>query len=69
MKATNQIFANPTSTTSAAERSAIKALVEQLRTARGEDCGAWVSEVNARGARLYALTPDEIKLVEEATKK
>jgi type I restriction-modification system DNA methylase subunit len=59
----------PIPTATAAERSAIEGLVEQCLAARGENCGAWETEINARVARLYGLTPDEIKLVEEATRK
>jgi hypothetical protein len=59
---------HPIPTASAAERSAIEGLVEKCLAARGENCGAWEAEINARVARLYGLTPDEIKLVEESTK-
>ena len=52
---------------SAAERSAIEGLVEQCLAARGENCGAWEAEINARVARLDSLTPDEINLVESAS--
>ena len=31
-------------------------------------CRSWEAETNARVARLYGLTPEEIQLVEEATK-
>jgi hypothetical protein len=48
------------------ERTAIEKLVEQCLAARGENCGTWESEINERVCRLYGLTPDEIKLVDEA---
>jgi hypothetical protein len=48
--------------------SAIEVLVEKCLAARGENCGAWEAEINARVAHLYGLTPDEIKLVESAAK-
>lgn len=35
---------------------------------RGENCAPWEPEINARVARLYPLTPDESKLVEETAK-
>jgi hypothetical protein len=44
-------------------------LVEKCLAARGENCAAWEAEINARVARLYSLTPDEIKLVEENVRK
>ena len=58
----------PIPAATAAERSAIEGLVEKCLAARGENCGAWEAEINARVARLYHLTPDEIKLVEESAK-
>ncbi len=51
------------------ERTAIEKLVEQCLAARGENCGAWESEINERVCRLYGLTKDEIKIVEDATHK
>lgn len=51
-----------------AERSAIESLVEKCLAARGENCGAWESEINDRIYRIYRLTKDEIKLVEGAAK-
>ena len=55
----------------ASERKAIEKLVEQCLAARGENCGAWESEINPESfrdvARLYALTPAEIQLVEEVS--
>jgi adenine-specific DNA-methyltransferase len=59
----------PIPTTLTAERSAIEGLVEQCLAARGENCAAWEAEINARVFRLYGLTPEEIQLVEETTKK
>ena len=59
----------PIPTAPAAERSAIEGLVAQCLAARGENCGAWEAEINARVARLYGLTPAEIQLVEESTHK
>jgi adenine-specific DNA-methyltransferase len=47
------------------ERANIERLVEQCLAARGENCGAWESEINERVCRLYGLTKDEIKIVEE----
>jgi len=52
-----------------AEHDELVGLVEKCLAARGENCGAWEAEINARVARLYHLTPDEIKLVEESAKK
>ena len=60
---------NPIPAAPASERLAIAKLVAQGLAARGENCGAWESEINARVARLYALTPEEIQLVEESVKK
>ena len=59
----------PIPTAPTAERSAIEGLVELCLAARGENCAAWEAEINARVARLYSLTPDEIKLVEENVRK
>ena len=53
----------------AAERLAIEGLVEKCLAARGVGCETWEQEINARVARLYGLTKDEIKLVEESVKK
>ena len=53
----------------AAERHAIEGLVEKCLAARGVGCETWEQEINARVARLYGLTKDEIKLVEESVKK
>ena len=52
----------------AAERSAISALVQKCLDARGQGAGVadWEAEINERVARLYGLTPEEIKIVEEA---
>ena len=57
----------PIPAASATERSAIEALVEKCSAARGENCQAWEAEINDRVYRLYGLTKDEIKIVEEAT--
>ena len=50
-----------------AERSAIEGLVDKCLAARGQNCAAWQSEINDRVYRLYGLTKEEIKMVEEAT--
>ena len=63
---TNQV---PIPAASAADPSAIGALVEKCSAARGEKCEAWESEINDRIYRLYGLTPEEIKIVEEAAEK
>jgi hypothetical protein len=60
----------PVATASAAERSAISALVQKCLDARGQGAGVadWEAEINQRVARLYGLTPEEIKIVEESAR-
>ncbi len=52
------------------ERSAISALVEKCLSARGQGAGIaeWEAEMNECVARLYGLTPEEIKIVEGSAK-
>jgi hypothetical protein len=51
-----------------AARSALGGLVEKCLAARGQgpQVAAWESEINAHVFRLYGLTKDEIKIVEQA---
>ena len=60
-------FANPGER---AEHDAIVMLVERILTAKrtdpNADTSAWEREIDERVYRLYGLTPDEIKLVEES---
>jgi hypothetical protein len=60
----------PIPSASAAERTAISSLVQKCLDARGRGAGVsdWEAEINERVARLYGLTPEEIKIVEEASK-
>jgi hypothetical protein len=53
-----------------AERAAISLLVEKCVEARGQGAGVagWEAEINERVGRLYGLTAEEIKIVEEAAK-
>jgi protein-tyrosine phosphatase len=51
------------------ECSAITTLVQKCLDARGQGAGLadWEAEINERVARLYGLTPEEIKIVESAS--
>ena len=51
-----------------AERAAISALVQKCLAACGRGAGVldWEAEINERVVRLYGLTPEESKIVEEA---
>ena len=51
-----------------ADHAAIESLVEKCSAARGANCGDWESEINDRVYRLYGLTKDEIKMVEESAR-
>ena len=42
--------------------------IEKCLAARCQGCGEWEAEINDRVHRLYGLTKDEIKIVEESTK-
>ncbi len=56
-----------------AEHDAIVKLVERILAAKradpDADTSAWEREIDQRVYRLYGLTPDEIKLVEESEKR
>ena len=52
-----------------AEHDALVGLVEKRLAARGENCEKWESAINDRVYRLYGLTPEEIKMVEESAQK
>jgi adenine-specific DNA-methyltransferase len=49
---------------SAAEEKAISTLVKKCLDAKGQNVTKWESEIDDRVARLYGLTPDEIKLIQ-----
>jgi hypothetical protein len=53
----------------AGERAAVSALVQKCLDARGQGTGVadWEAEINERVARLYGLTAEEKKIVEDAT--
>jgi len=48
--------------------SLVERLVSAKRAAPAADTSALEREIEQRVYRLYALTPDEIKIVEEASK-
>jgi hypothetical protein len=53
------------------EHNALVALVDRILKAKqantAADTSAWEREIDERVYRLYGLTPDEIRLVEEST--
>jgi hypothetical protein len=57
---------------SGAEQAALEALVERILAAKRAnpqaDVSAWEREIDGRVYRLYGLTPEEIKIVEEGVK-
>lgn len=56
-----------------AEHDALVTLAEKILAAKRVDAGAdvsgWEREIDERVYRLYALTPDEIKIVEDSSKR
>ncbi len=54
---------------SSSDRVAIEKLLDRRLAARGQDCQPWESEINDRVYRLYGLTREEIRIVEESAKK
>lgn len=48
---------------SAADQKAISTLVKKCLDAKGQNVAKWEAEIDDRVARLYRLTPDEIKLI------
>jgi adenine-specific DNA-methyltransferase len=56
-----------------AEQAALEALVERILAAKRAnpqaDVSAWEREIDERVYRLYGLTPEEIKIVEESVKR
>lgn len=56
----------PIPTASVTDRASIETLAEKCLAAHGQNCQAWESEINDRVYRLYGLTKDEIKMVEES---
>jgi hypothetical protein len=48
---------------SAADEKAISILVQKCLDAKGQNVAKWEAEIDDRVARLYGLTPDEIKLI------
>jgi len=53
-----------------ADRAAIAKLVQKCLNSRGERVAVngWTEEIDQRVYRLYGMTPEEIKIVEEASK-
>ena len=66
----NEVGSIPIPEASTPDRAAISALVQKCLDADGQGSGVsdWEAEINERVARLYGLTPEEIKIVEEASK-
>ena len=48
---------------SATDQEAISILVNKCLDAKGQNVSKWEAEIDDRVARLYGLTPDEIKLI------
>jgi hypothetical protein len=63
----------PVPTASRADQAALEALVDRILAAKRADpladVSAWEREIDERVYRLYGLTPEEIKIVEESVKR
>jgi adenine-specific DNA-methyltransferase len=53
----------PIAQASTADQKAISTLVKKCLDAKGQNVAKWEAEIDDRVARLYGLTPDEIKLI------
>jgi hypothetical protein len=62
----------PVPSASRTDQAGLEALVDKILLAKradpAADVSAWEREIDERVYRLYGLTPEEIKIVEGATK-